>query len=308
MAHKYHIENNFYENNLQFGDVSLIQLGMMHCNPGDVVPLHMHTDYFELSVVVNGKAEILTNGDSVSVERDDIHVSYPLETHEIRSSVDKPLQYIFCAFKIANRDLLQRLITIKANFQSAASRIIRSQTLAMQVDYALKKLNEPDNLLYNELMTAVLNEIVVLTIVAFYKQDKPKPKITQSEEFCYQIMAYVNENIFNLDSLQSINKEFKYDYAYLSRLFKATTGQTLSSYYQNIRFQMAKSLIERNYKFAEIASMLHFASLYSFSKSFKNFYKISPTAYKKTIPERALFNLRNQTALHFDDKPQTPKK
>lgn len=296
MAHQYHLDNSFFENSLQFGDISLIQLGLMRCNPGDVVQAHIHNDFFELSVIVNGSGEILTNGEAIPVKPNDIHVSYSLESHEIRSSKENPLQYMFCAFKTQNRDYLKRLLEIKSFFYSASSRLIHSQTLTTQVEYALKKINSTDELLHDELMHAVLNEIVILTITAFYKQDKPNLKISQSQELCYQIMAYINEKIFTLDSLQDLNQEFKYDYAYLSRLFKSTTGQTLAAYYQSIRFQTAKSLIERNYKFTEIATMLHFASLYSFSKSFKSFYNISPSAYKKSVTEHAPINKKGQAS------------
>lgn len=294
MAHRYHLDNSFFEQSLQFGDISLVQIGLMRCKPGDVVAAHVHKDYFELSIVVNGNGEILTNGEAVAVKPNDIHVSYSFESHEVRSSAESPLQYMFCAFKTQNREYLKRLLEIKSVFHSALSRVIHSQTLTTQVEYALKKINSTSELLHEELMHAVLSEIIMLTIGAFYKQDKPDLKISQSQELCYQIMAYINENVSSLDSLQDITQEFKYDYAYLSRLFKSTTGQTLAAYYQNIRFQTAKSLIEQNYKLTEIATMLHFASLYSFSKSFKSFYNISPSAYKKSVSEHALFNKKDQ--------------
>lgn len=294
MAHRYHLDNSFFEQSLQFGDISLVQIGLMRCKPGDVVAAHVHKDYFELSIVVNGNGEILTNGEAVAVKPNDIHVSYSFESHEVRSNAESPLQYMFCAFKTQNREYLKRLLEIKSVFHSALSRVIHSQTLTTQVEYALKKINSTSELLHEELMHAVLSEIIILTIGAFYKQDKPDLKISQSQELCYQIMAYINENVSSLDSLQDITQEFKYDYAYLSRLFKSTTGQTLAAYYQNIRFQTAKSLIEQNYKLTEIATMLHFASLYSFSKSFKSFYNISPSAYKKSVSEHALFNKKDQ--------------
>lgn len=294
MAHRYHLDNSFFEQSLQFGDISLVQIGLMRCKPGDVVAAHVHKDYFELSIVVNGNGEILTNGEAVAVKPNDIHVSYSFESHEVRSSAESPLQYMFFAFKTQNREYLKRLLEIKSVFHSALSRVIHSQTLTTQVEYALKKINSTSELLHEELMHAVLSEIIILTIGAFYKQDKPDLKISQAQELCYQIMAYINENVSSLDSLQDINQEFKYDYAYLSRLFKSTTGQTLAAYYQNIRFQTAKSLIEQNYKLTEIATMLHFASLYSFSKSFKSFYNISPSAYKKSVSDRALLNKKDQ--------------
>ena len=46
--------------------------------------------------------------------------------------------------------------------------------------------------------------------------------------------------------------------------------------------------LEQNYSCTEVADLLKYASIYSFSKAFKDYYKISPTDYIKELKSRIL--------------------
>lgn len=286
MPHKFHLSNDYWQENLQFDDLALIQLGIMHCSAGDVVEEHLHGHFYELTVVVQGEGVISTNGEEVAVGENDVHFAYPLETHKIRSSEEKPLHFLFCSFKTVSPSFNRELMKISEKHKSAASRVFRSSTLVKQVELALEQVKKTEQPFYREYMRAILTEILITTVRGFQSDGQGETKISQAQEFCYQVMAYVNENIFDLSSPAQVADEFSYNYCHISRVFKKGTGQNLSDYFRTIRLQTAKSLIEKAYRFTEISELLHFASLYSFSKSFKEFYGCSPTEYKKKVFER----------------------
>lgn len=286
MPHKFHLSNDYLQENLQFDDMSLLQLGIMHCSGGDLVEEHLHGQLYELTVVSSGEGVISTNGEGVVVRENDVHFSYPLEMHKIQSSVEKPLRFFFCAFKTTSPTFNRELMKISEKYKSASARVFRSNTLVKQVELALEQLKKTEQPLYEEYMHAILTEILITAVRGFQARGKEETKISQAQEFCYQVMAYVNEHIFELSSPAQIADEFSYHYCHISRVFKKVTGQNLSDYFRTIRLQTAKSLIEKEYRFTEISESLHFASLYSFSKSFKEFYGISPSEYKKSLLER----------------------
>lgn len=70
---------------------------------------------------------------------------------------------------------------------------------------------------------------------------------------------------------------------HLRRLFKATTGMTVSSYVENKRISRAKSLLtERRMPLKEIAFRLGFSSAASFSTAFRRGTGMVPIAYRQS--------------------------
>jgi AraC-like DNA-binding protein len=97
-------------------------------------------------------------------------------------------------------------------------------------------------------------------------------------------MRHVDANIFSIKQFTDIATHFNYNYSYLSKVFKQTTNITLRDYLSNKKLERAKTLIEEGTQsLTKIAEILNYASVYSFSKSFKYHFGIAPTDYKKTI-------------------------
>jgi AraC-like DNA-binding protein len=96
-------------------------------------------------------------------------------------------------------------------------------------------------------------------------------------------MNYIDTNIFNMKSLEDVSRALKYNYAYLSSLFKKTTGNTVVAYYQRKRLESARLiLLEENAKIGDVSDRLGYSSPYSFSRAFKEAYGVSPKKYMKT--------------------------
>ena len=143
-----------------------------------------------------------------------------------------------------------------------------------------------DSAVFSEdLLYSVFNQIMIYVIRDFENETKKNRvrSASPAEEICYQIMNYIDAHIYSLDSLESIAVAMKYNYSYMSALFKKTTGNTLLSYYRAKRLEVAKVLIlERKMKISEIAETLGYSSLYSFSRAFKESYGISPKKFALT--------------------------
>ena len=110
---QYKIDNLFIETPLDMGDVRLVQAGRLFLNSGAVVPMHRHTDFFELTVVTEGEGVTLTNGCEDPIKKNDIYVSFPFDLHGIISSEEAPLKYDHLAFTVEApryRDALKRTV------------------------------------------------------------------------------------------------------------------------------------------------------------------------------------------------------
>lgn len=283
---KYHLNNYFSIGTKQLGDITLTQIGVLHCGAGDVIPAHVQSNNYELTAIIDGEGVVFANQEKNEVERGCIHLVCPFELHEIRSSKDKPLKYLFFAFNHSEPIIATKLQQLQDAFKMSLSRIIKENTIISQLELAVNEVNKENELLHEQYLYSIMQQIIISTIRAFTKKQEGKVKISKKEEFCYQIMTYINANITELTSLTELSKIFNYEYSYISKLFKSTVKQTISQYYHMCRLQAAKGYLEQNYSCTEVADLLKYASIYSFSKAFKDYYNLSPTDYVKQLKSR----------------------
>lgn len=98
-----------------------------------------------------------------------------------------------------------------------------------------------------------------------------------------QMIAYLNEHYMEKISLDQIAKNMYLSTFYISKIFKAETGNTPINYLIEKRMEKAKELLESNEKvpIQTIASAVGYDDVYHFSKSFKKSFGTPPSTYRK---------------------------
>ena len=277
---QFHLNKYFAENPLTFNDFRLIQIGRLYFAPSDYVKLHVHREWYELTIITDGEGFVITNGIATPVKRGSIYLSLPCDMHEIRSSKEKPMKYDFFSFYSENSKYRSELERI-SNCITPEDRVFFDERISSLVcDAIMEFIDEvkfSDDILY-----AIFNQIMIYVIRDFENKTvmSRTTSASQSDAMCYRMMNYIDTHIYTLGSLESIADAMKYNYSYLSALFKKTTGNTLLSYYKTKRLEAAKFLIlEGNMKISDIAEALNYSSLYSFSRAFKEEHGISPKRF-----------------------------
>ena len=281
----YHYEQH-YDPPRSYGVLELFQIGTSYFHSGTSIALHTHVGFFELTVVTSGKGKIIANNVSVPVEKGDIFVSFPFDTHSIEADSKEGMNYNFCAFYLKDSELSADMEKLAMLHGKPAERVIHSDTLSTVITSAISETSKerPHQARYLE---ALFLQMIIQLIRTFNKQVGFASAPSKREQLCYQVMDYINTHIYSMASLSEIAEHFSYDYTYISKIFTQTTGQSISEYYRFQRLEVARALIhEDQLKLSEIAEKLRYSSIYSFSKAFKQQYKLSPRAYKK---------------LHFED-------
>lgn len=98
-----------------------------------------------------------------------------------------------------------------------------------------------------------------------------------------EIQAFLQEHYYEDISLEEIAKD-KYfmNISYLSRVFKAATGDTFSNALLNIRMEKAKQiLIEKDIPITQVASLTGYNNTAYFVKMFKKYFGETPGDFKK---------------------------
>lgn len=98
-----------------------------------------------------------------------------------------------------------------------------------------------------------------------------------------KILTYIDENLDNKLSLETISSIAFYSPYHLHRLFKAITNETLNAYITRKRIEKSASLLihRKELTVTELAMQYGFSNNSSFTRSFKKYYGISPSEFRK---------------------------
>lgn len=279
---KYHIDYHYLDAPFYFGNTLFVQLGRLWFSPSGRIGKHAHGSLYELTVVTDGRGTVYTNDVPTEVSKGDIYLSYPGDFHEIRSSENEPMKYDFFAFNTKNEKLSEELKGISSLY-GYDNRVFHDSGVSTAVSNAIAEYNSKQDY-REEILSLIFEQIIYYTVRNFHAEKSVlQSKYTVSaDELCYQIMHYIDVNIYDIENLSELSEIFSYNYSYLSDVFKRTTGNTLTLYYQTRRLDTAALLLaEKRLRINQISEMLRYSSLYSFSKAFKAKFGVSPKNYSK---------------------------
>lgn len=281
-AKYYHLDQHYMTQPLRFGHCRLFQIGRLYCTEKTVIEKHAHINWFEITLVTGGRGVVYTNEVGSAVRRGDIYLSFPCDFHAITPDADDPLKYDFFAFGTDDEALSADLDHIMQTHASAEDRIIRDERIAALVGEAIAEIHESEP--YSQaLLTAIFTQILIRVVRGFlYHTPPPRTNVTEPQALCYRLMNYMDTHIYTMTGLDELARATNYNYSYLSSLFKKTTSGTLADYYRNRRLETARLLIlENEMKISQIAELLNYSSIYTFSRAFKDHYGLSPEQYKR---------------------------
>lgn len=280
---RYHLDKSYLDNPRSFGAFRLFQIGRLYCTGTTKVDKHAHINWFELTIVTGGKGVVYTNDVGVPVCRGDIYLSYPGDFHAISSDASEPLKYDFFSFGVEDAQWMSDMEQIMQTHMSADRRIVRDEMLSALVGNAIVEING-SNLHSEQLISALFMQIQIRLIRGFLNDSSETPRTTVSEPeaLCYQLMNYIDTHIYTMTGLEDLARASNYNYSYLSSLFRRVTSGTLSDYYRNRRLETGRLLIiENKLPVSQISELLHYSSICTFSRAFKERYGISPGQYRK---------------------------
>ena len=272
---RYHLDVNYYPNVKTYGCVDVAQIGRRFCEAGELVAPHLHSELFEITICTKGEGVCSANGIETVLKSGDIYISYPGDLHMIRSSTKASLEYDYFAFRLSG-EYGVKFQKLSQEHNDPTDRVIHDERISYLLGNVIAEYSVFED--YSEkVIESALLQIVIYIIRSL--GDRPVKSVVTSdcEVLCYQIMNYIDSHIYSIRNLAEISEAVRYNYSYISALFKKVTGSTVFDYYQNKKLETARIMIsERKKKIGEIAEMLGYSSVFAFSKAFKNKYGVSP--------------------------------
>lgn len=285
LGRRFEFDNEFFKEPRRYGSITLFQVGELCCECGYEVPEHVQV-CSEISFILAGEGFFTVNGKPFPVQEGDIFINQKGERHSIQSSRQHNLRFLYVGFQINREPKDGELDPVFEFFNGPVGE--RRQRDRMGVtEHFLKMLSEIYSVSpYSQRMVACyLTQIILLTYRTFHPQKESRAAPLANENVVggtvYGIIKYVERNILDVGSVKSIAAELGYSSAYLSHLFRRKAGMTLQSYISYKKMEKSLELMDSGrYSITQIALMLNFLSVQSFSKAFKRTFGFSPSGYR----------------------------
>lgn len=238
----------------------------------------------DLTYYIEGKAYILKPWDILFINKNEIHkpVVNPGKYYErivIWLNPDFMSKYAQ-----GNNDLLKCFeVAIKNNYN-----LLRLNMKSIEIiKNIIQDIQSCDN--SNEFGSEILKEslfvqLMVLMNRLFLNSDKNRDlEDIQYDKTIEGVLNYINSNLENDLSIDTIASKFFISKYYLMRKFKSQIGSSIHNYIIQKRLILAKSLISEGLTMSNVCSKCGFNDYSSFVRAFKKVYGVSPSNYNPTI-------------------------
>lgn len=292
-----------YTESISFDDTLPVVLNICHI---DEYTLHCHEDAIEIIFVLQGTAQVkisfehftLGEGDYVIVNREDSHKIWR------QDATDNMVALFHISLK-SYRALFPHIDYVIFACESFDLAKYKGQT--GQLRRLLLKLM--DNLLRggdNAGETAAdITASLMQTLVGEYSLERyynrNRDISADKLETYYTIIQHIYENYYNKNLLQDISRRKFYSESYISHLFKEVGAASFQDILGYIRvFRAERLLLETNSGITMISERCGFSDIKYFNRTFKKWFLLKPSEYRKIYQPEIGRDIRAATA--NDDK------
>lgn len=244
-------------------------------NP-DNFPMHAH-ERLEVLYFISGIGNYMIEGNQYPLQEGDVLVMRPSETHKLNIQPNEPYERIAFHFDPdlfdfidPERQLLRPFLDRPAGQQNryAAG---ESHSAILQTAFADFTFDGMSNVRLH-LISRILLFLTSLQKVYNQLNYLPAP----AQDLPRQLVAYVNDHLFEDISLQSVADAFFLSRSQISRIFHQVTGSPLWEYVILKRLLAARAMLQRGESAAVAASACGFADYSAFFRAYRTQFGHSP--------------------------------
>lgn len=239
-------------------------------NKKDVLSKHIH-DCYEVIFVKKGEFKYYYEDSSLLVEDGDLLITPPHIYHYFEAeNTNRCERYVM----LIRSEKLQSLLEVK---QPSKINILDNEIMHhifTRFDYYNENISNKkilDNV--KELITYLVGELVINISNV---KDFEDVKSSFSNPIFSSIIRYINENLSDISSANSLIEKFHISESYLHKLFNKYLKITPKEYLVLKKMSLAKRLLNEGVLLSEIAKQCGFISYTAFYRTFIKYYKKNP--------------------------------
>lgn len=256
-------------------------------------------DFWELVYVDKGIIEISADKRVYRLRQGEMIFHKPCEFHALKANGSIAPNLVIVSFECKSKAVkffCDRIFTINGEQKDCLSTIVKEAGRAFSSrlsDPELKKLERRKETAFGaeQLIKISLEHLLILLYRSnFIKINNSGEKSMSvlserlDKNIVGDIIEYMNENIGENYSFEDFASLVNISPTRLKVIFRQKTGMGVMRYFKSLKIARAKLFIRENdYNFTQIAMILGYASIHSFSRQFKAVEGMSPREYAKSV-------------------------
>ncbi len=246
-------------------------------------------DFWELCFIKKGRAKLKVKKQSIKLQQNEIFLIAPNASHSYALPQDDETEVFVVCFE-SSSNLLKNMSMIKFelddNMLGCISKIIyEAENTFKKNDKDLLELLDSPNFGGKQAIILQL-EYLFICLTRQLAKEKDLQVVFLNDETFYSdlvelIKIYLRENIGIKISLDDICKKMHYSRSFLCKIFKQMTGETIFSYFNNLKLERAKMLLsETDLTISDISYLLGYDEVKYFDYFFKKHTGVAPTVFR----------------------------
>ncbi len=254
-------------------------------------------NFWEFVYVDRGEVEALAETDVYLLKQGDIIFHKPNEFHNLRANrkiAPNVMIVSFVCHSPAMSVFENKIFSLNSEHQQLLVQILKSGFAAFVPPFDDPRNHQlhrnPEAHGSAEQLLGIHLELLMIRLLEHAEVHQQRNRLSgevkqQSDrEWVEDVIAYMEQHVFQNVRIERICKAFNISRSNALSIFKEKTGQSMMHYFRRLKIEQAKRMIRENtHNMTEIADLLHYSSVHSFSRQFKTNVQMSPMEYAKTI-------------------------
>ncbi len=251
-------------------------------------------DFWEINYADKENVYIGIEGKKIELKQGEILFIKPNQPHFVESGEKEPNLFIisFVCRSETMKFFEDKQYELPENYRYLLQNIMTEASDTFELpdfdpNLTALKLKESPNLGGEQIIKNALESLLIY-LLRYEQKRTPTPsffvsKIGDSSELEDEIVRILTSKIYGKFQLNDLCNELHYGPTHLCTLFKEKTGKSIYQTYLKLKLDEAKKLIRRNLSFTEIADVLCFDSVSTFTFVFKKHIGMTPGEYRNSI-------------------------
>ena len=267
---------------------SLITIEALTLSPAFSYPQEIH-EFYEFAYVEDGKLSCTLGEKTVELSGGDFLLIPPSKTHSYFVAPAHTAEIFIVCFRCSSEllTIFDRKITLKREGKQLIAEIIEEAKNAFSFPFKRKlRLLDPPVLGAQQLVENNVERLLIHLIRNETDKNKNIKLVMSSEELenglVKDITALLDSKLYAKITLEDVCQKTYYSKTFLNGIFKKKTGYTIMQYYTLLKVREAQKLLREDLAPSAVSHQLHFESPTYFTKVFKKYTQMTPSAYKKS--------------------------
>ena len=247
---------------------------------------HRHADYWEFTLLTNGKINNVLNGKKTLVTANTVFYSTTKDEHYIKKAGNDSVRYINISVRetkilqilgVLSEGLAQRMIDDNHYFSLSEDSVNKIETIIYKINLLASNQCETKNELLCAALLSILQTYIFTRITPYAKTES-----ADNDKWMQTLSALTEKMEFPTYSVNDLCNKLGYSRMQLNRLFKLKFNKSPHQYLIDYKLRYARNLLRStDMKIIDIALSAGYSSASQFQTNFKNKYGLTPNNFRK---------------------------